>query len=333
MRAWWYEESGSVDVLQFSDIADLEPDAGEVRIRVAYSMTNPTDAKRRETGRDLTLFKRIVPNNDGSGVIDKVGAGVDAARIGERVWIFGAQSQRPWGTAAEFSVVPSNQAIKLPDNATLAQGACLGVPAVTAHCGLFADGPLTNKTVLVSGASGRVGAYGVQLAKWAGAATVIGTAGSAEKLAYVQSLGADHTIDYNDDRLVDTLLELTNGRGVDLVLDVAFAKTIQMAPQIIAANGVITNYANDGGAMEPTLPVFRDLMQKCITMRPYAIYTLPQERRDHAYRDITTCLSSGALSHRIVGPRPIEDMPNAHELVGQGKVFGCLLIEIDGSLS
>ncbi|MDH3702911.1 MAG: NADPH:quinone reductase [Alphaproteobacteria bacterium] len=332
MDAWWYEESGPVDVLQFGSLPDLEPGKGEVRIRVAYSMINPTDVKRRETGRELALFDRIIPNNDSSGVIDKVGEGIDAARIGERVWSFGAQSRRATGTAATYTVLPSHQAIRLPDDAGLMDGACLGVPAVTAHCGLFTDGPLADKFVMVSGASGRVGAYGVQFAKWAGAATVIGTAGNEEKIAYVKSLGADHALNYNSETLTEQILEITDGRGVDHILDVAFARTIRIVPKIMAVNGVITDYANDGGAAEPTLPNFRDIMQKCITMRPYGIYSLPQHRRDHAFRDITTCLADNVLSHRIVGPVPFNEMRESHESVESGAIFGCLLVEVDGSI-
>ncbi len=333
MDAWWYEKSGPVDVLQFGSVPDPEPGRGEVRIRVAYSMINPTDVKRRETGRELKLFDRITPNNDGSGVIDKVGEGVETARIGERVWCFGAQSRRATGTAATFTMLPSHQAIRLPDNAGMMDGACLGVPAVTAHCGLFSDGPLTGKAVMVSGASGRVGAYGVQLAKWAGAATVIGTAGSDEKIAYVKSLGADHALRYDSETLADRVLEITDGRGVDHVLDVAFGRTIRIAAKIVAVNGVITDYANDGGVAEPVISNFRDIMQKCITLRPYGIYSLPQPRRDHTFRDITTCLADNVLAHRIVGPMPFSDMREAHQSVESGAVFGCLLVEVDGSIA
>lgn len=332
MRAWFYDKSGPASVMQRGELPDPQPGPGEVRVKVAWSMINPTDVKRRETGRELSLFPRIVPNNDGSGVIDRVGQGVDPARNGERVWIFGAQAGRPMGTAADYTVLPAHQAIRLPDNADLQHGACLGVPAVTAHCGLFSDGPLAGKTVLVSGAAGRVGHYGVQFARWGGAATVIGTAGSEAKLAHVKALGADHALSYRDERLAERILEITEGRGVDHVLDVAFDRTIQMAPRIIAVNGVITDYANDGGRATPTLPNFRDLMQKCITMRPYGIYSLPQAHRDHAFRDITTCLADGVLRHKIAGPMRFGQMIEAHEAVAGPEVFGCLLVEVDGSL-
>lgn len=332
MRAWWYDKPGPTDVMTFGELPDPVPGDGEVRVRVAYSMINPTDAKRRETGRELELLGRITPNNDGSGIIDRVGPGVSEDRIGERVWIFGAQSRRAMGTAAEFTLLPSHQAILLPDNASLKDGACLGVPAVTAHCGLFTDGPLSGKSVMISGASGRVGAYGVQFAKWAGAATVIGTAGAPEKVEYVRSLGADHALSYKSDDIVARVLEITAGKGVDHILDVAFGRTIQMAARIMAANGVMTDYANDGGDPSPVVPNFRDIMQKCITLRPYGIYSLPQARRDHAFRDITTCLAAGTLSHRIVGPMAFEGMRLAHDAVENGEIFGCLLVEVDGSL-
>ena len=333
MRAWFYEKAGPASVMQLGKLPDPEPGVGEVRVRIAWSMINPTDVKRRESGRGIDEFPLIVPNNDGSGVIDRVGAGVDTKRVGERVWIFGAQAGRPMGTAAEYCVLPSGQAIPLPDAASLQGGACMGVPAVTAHCGLFCDGPLAGKTVLVSGAAGRVGHYGVLLAKWGGAASVIGTAGSDEKLAHVKGIGADHALSYKSDDLADRILDITGGKGVDHVLDVAFDRTIQMAPKIVATNGVITNYANDGGRPTPTLPNFRDLMQKCITMRPFAIYSLPQARRDHAFRDITTCLAEGAFTHKIVGPMKFDQMIAAHEAVAGPDVFGCLLVEVDGTLT
>lgn len=333
MRAWWYDEAGTTDVMTFGELPDPTPAAGDVRVKVAYSMINPTDAKRRETGRELDLLGRITPNNDGSGVIDAVGDGVDESRMGERVWIFGAQSRRAMGTAAEYTILPTNQAIPLPDNADLKAGACLGVPAVTAHCGLFTDGPLSGKHVLISGASGRVGAYGVQFAKWAGAKTVIGTAGDPAKVAYVRELGADHALSYKHDDIATRVLEITDGRGVDHILDVAFGRTIQLVAEIMAPNGVLTNYANDGGDPNPTIPNFRDIMQKCITLRPYGIYSLPEARRDHAFRDITTCLAADALSHKIVGPMAFGGMREAHQAVENGEIFGCLLVEIDGSLT
>ena len=183
MRAVWYESKGpAAEVLVAGEMPDPEPGPGEVRVRIAVSSVNPTDVKRRREGRELGRFARIVPDNDGAGTIDRVGAGVPASRFGERVWVFGAQAGRPFGTAAEYTCVPARFAIPLPDNASFADGACLGVPAVTAHRCLFADGPVRDRAVLVSGGAGRVGAYAVRMAKRAGA-FVIATASSPAKLA------------------------------------------------------------------------------------------------------------------------------------------------------
>src|SRR5205807_6167566 len=176
MRAAWYERPGpAAEVLQVGEMAEPEPSPGEVRVRVALSGVNPGDTKKRGdwTGSGIP-FPRIVPHSDGAGVIDAVGDGVDASRVGQRVWVYGAQSYRPFGTAAELTVVPTEQAVELPDNVSDEVGACLGIPGITAHRAVFADGPVASKTVLVHGVLGGVGSLAAQLARWRGA-TVIGT--------------------------------------------------------------------------------------------------------------------------------------------------------------
>src|SRR5437588_6911185 len=176
MRAAWYERPGpAAEVLQVGEIAEPEPGPGEVRVRVALSGVNPGDTKKRAgwTGSGMP-FSRIVPHSDGSGVIDAVGEGVDRSRIGQRVWVYGAQSYRPFGTAAELTLVPGEQAVPLPDEVSDEIGACLGIPGITAHRALFGDGPVAGKAVLVQGVLGGVGSVAAQLARWGGA-TVIGT--------------------------------------------------------------------------------------------------------------------------------------------------------------
>jgi NADPH2:quinone reductase len=195
MRAWTYDSAGSArDVMRNVTLDMPAPGPGEVLVEVKISAVNPTDVKRRTTGRELDLFKPIIPNNDGTGVIAAVGEGVSASRIGERVWLFGAQAGRPNGTAATYTVIPSTQAIPLPDKASFTDGACVGVPAVTAWHAVLGGGPMTGKTVLVTGAGGRVGRYAVQIAAQSGA-TVIATT-RAGKFDEVSRLGAHHVIDY-----------------------------------------------------------------------------------------------------------------------------------------
>ncbi len=213
MCAAWYDRTGpAAEVLSVGDLPIPEPGPGEVRLRVIASGLNPTDVKSRVRPGSMPA-PRVIPHQDGAGVIDKVGAGVPASRVGERVWVYIVQWQRAWGTAAEYTVVPARLAVTLPGNTSFAEGACLGIPTVTAHRCLFADGPIAGQTVLVTGGAGAVGHYAVQLAKWAGA-RVIATVSSAEKAA-AAAAGADHTVNYRTGEAAKEILALTGGAGVD----------------------------------------------------------------------------------------------------------------------
>jgi NADPH2:quinone reductase len=326
MKAVWYERSGdAAEVLNVGDMPDPEPGPGEVRVKIAHSAVNPTDAKRRRIGRELARFPRIIPNNDGSGVIDAVGEDVPGERVGARVWTFGAQAMRPFGTAADYCVLPDRQAVPLPDGVPLENGACLGVPAVTAHHGLFADGDIAGKTVLVTGAAGRVGQYAVQMAKWAGA-TVIATAGSAEKVEFVRGLGADHAFNYRDDDVVAGVREITGGKGVHRIVEVAFGANVALASKLVRANGVIATYGSDA-VPEPVLP-FYSLMYAAITIRPFAIFVLPRAVQDRAFADVNRCLEDGALRHHVGARFAFDDMAAAHDAVETDAVFGTALVTV-----
>src|SRR5262245_6853247 len=273
MRAAWYERTGAAaDVLKIGDLPVPEPGPGEVRVRVVASGLNPTDVKARVRPGSMP-GPRVIPHQDGAGVIDKVGPGVPAGRVGERVWLYIVQWQREWGTAAEFTVVPARLAVTLPANTTFAEGACLGIPAVTAHRCLFADGPIGGLTVLVTGGAGAVGNYAVQLAKWAGA-TVIATVSSAEKAAVAVAAGADHTVNYRTDDAAAEILRLTGGAGVDRIVDVDFGGNVAVSARVIKTNGVVASYASMGDP-EPKLP-FYALMAKNAAVRPVLIYTMPE---------------------------------------------------------
>ena len=326
MRAWWYEKAGAADAVLQSGTRDVpEPSAGEVRVCVRRSAVNPTDAKRRERGRELGLFSLIIPNNDGSGVIDAVGDGVDATRVGERVWIFGAQAGRPMGTAADYCVVPARQARHLPDNTSFDEGACLGVPAVTAHRGCFADGPIEGKWILITGGTGRVGRYAVQMAKLAGA-KVIATAGSAAKAADLAGLGAEHVINYREEDLVGAVKDITSGAGVDRFIDVAFGVNIAHVPDLVRSNGVVTSYGSDAVA-KPEIP-FLALMYANILVRPFAIFAMPGAAQDAAFADIETWCAQGALDHFIAARFGFDQLPDAHKAIESGELTGCCLVTV-----
>src|SRR3954470_5228666 len=197
MRAARYERTGPAeDVIEITEIDTPEPGPGEVRVRVAYSGVNPTDWKSRAGATSGLSGAFQIPNQDGSGTIDAVGDGVDPSRVGERVWIYFAEWERPWGTAAEYSVVPAEQAVPLPDNASFELGASIGIPAMTAHRCLFADGPIEGRTVLVAGGAGGGGRCAIGHGRWAGAERIIATVSNHEKAQIARDAGADLTVDY-----------------------------------------------------------------------------------------------------------------------------------------
>ena len=325
MRAAWYEKTGpAAEVLQVGEMPVPEPGPSEVRVRVVASGLNPTDVKTRAGSRPMA-FPRVVPHQDGAGVIDKVGPGVPAARVGERVWMFIVQWQRPWGTAAEFTVVPATLAVTLPRNTSFAEGACLGTPGVTAHRCLFADGPVAGQTVLVTGGAGAVGHYAVQLAKWGGA-TVIATVSSREKGARASAAGADHTVNYRTGNPAAEILDLTGGAGVDRIVDVDFGANLAVSLRVIKANGTIAAYASMGDA-EPTLP-FYALMTKNVTLRPVLLYTMPERAKDEAADDIVHLVEAGRLQHQIGVRFPLARIVDAHHAQESGQVIGNIVVDV-----
>jgi NADPH2:quinone reductase len=302
-----------------------------VRVNVALSGINPSDTKGRGTWRGQTAmpFPRIIPHQDGSGVIDAVGADVPASRVGERVWLYEAQRGRAFGTAAEYVVLPSAHAVRLPDGVSFIDAACLGVPAMTAHRCLFADGPIEGKTVLVTGAAGGVGQYAVQLAKWGGA-TVIATVSSAEKAELARSIGAGHVINYREEDVAGRVQEITGGAGVDRIVEVAFGANLPASVQALKTNGVIATYSSDADPT-PTIP-FGQFLSKDITVRFVLVYVMGDAAHQEAIKDITTALEAGLL-HTVAAQRfSLDAIVAAHEAVETGHTAGKVLIDLHSDL-
>ena len=326
MQAAWYEQTGAAkDVLKTGEIDKPEPGKGEVRVKIHCSGVNPSDTKGRSGWEGMEMqFERIIPHNDGAGVIDAVGDGVDSSRVGERVWLYETQLGRPFGTAAEYAVLPSEQAVTLPDNTSFAEGACLGVPAMTAHYCVFADGAIEGKTVLVAGGTGAVGNYAVQLAKWGGA-KVIATVGSDEKKAIAVDSGADEAINYKSEDVADRVNKITNCEGVDRIIEVAFATNLKVNQEIIKHNGAIATYSS-GESNNPQVP-FLPFLLKNTLVRFVLVYAMPKQAHQAAARDITTCLEQGVLKHLIAQQLPLSEIVAAHEAVEKGEAIGNVVIE------
>jgi NADPH:quinone reductase len=323
MRAALYDRHGAAgDVLRVEDVPRPEPGPGEVRVRVEFSGVNPTDWKSRSgaTPRPMDGFQ--IPHHDGAGVIDAVGAGVDPGRIGQRVWLWLAAAGRRWGTAAEWSVVPEHAAVPLPDGASAELGATLGVPAVTAHRCLFADGPLDGKTVLVAGGAGAVGHFAIELAKHAGA-HVITTVSGPQKAELAAKAGADLVVNYRQPGATEQISSFAGEKGVDHVVEVALGANLQLDLAVIRPGARIVTYAAE--AADPVLPV-RACMSANVVLRFVLLYGVPPEALRQAASDITAALADGALTELPVTRFPLDEIAAAQDAVESGAVGKVLVM-------
>jgi NADPH2:quinone reductase len=326
MKAAFYDRNGPADeVLQVAELPMPAPAPGEVLVRVKASGVNPSDVKSRAGLRARVPYPRVVPHSDGAGVIEAIGAGIDPARVGERVWLWNGQWQRPFGTAAEYIALPSFQAPHLPDGVPYEAGACLGIPAMTAHRCVFADGPVAGQTILVTGGAGAVGHYAIQLARWGGA-KVIATVSRADKAAHAKAAGADHIVNYKTEDVTDAVKDFTKGQGADRAIEVEFGGNLQTTLACLKTNGVIAAYASSA-AMEPKLP-FYPMMFQGITLRMVLVYVLPEAARHQSIQDINQALVQGALVHGIAETYPLERIAAAHKAVESGTAIGNVVVTI-----
>ena len=328
MRAAWFDSFGSAkDVLQVGEQQTPVAGVGEVLVRLATSGVNPSDVKKRAGSFPNLLDDGfVIPNSDGAGIVEAVGDDVDAGRVGERVWIYQAQYGRRFGTAAEYVAIDARRAPKLPDAASFEIGACLGIPVMTAHRCVFADGDVAGQTILVTGGAGRVGHYAVQWASRAGA-TVVATASNDEDRESCLSAGAHHVVNHRSDNVAAEIMAVTHGALIDRIVDVEFGGNLPTSVEVLRIGGTIATYASTH-VPEPTLPFFQ-MMYKDITIRCVIVYAMPEAAKDHAIADIDTALSASALQHRIAHTLPLDQIVESNELVEQGSIRGAVVLSID----
>jgi NADPH2:quinone reductase len=310
MRAAWYEKQGPArEVLTVGEMPDPTPGPGEVRIRIAASGINPGDIKKRQDSFGIGMpYPRIIPHSDGAGRIDKVGEGVPSEWIGRSVWCYGAQSYRPFGTAAEFTVIPVEKVAPLPENVPPEQGACLGIPGITAHQAVYVAGPVDGRTVLVQGAGGSVGLCAVQLAR-RGGAHVVGTVRSSSEEETARNAGA-HEVLRSDQEFRARLTELAPG-GVDHVVEVAFGANIEADVELLKMGGSITTYATDNAT--PKIP-FWQMVFKNIRIFFLGSDDFPVDAKISASRDLNAALEAGWSGFKIAERIPLSEIARAHEL-------------------
>jgi NADPH:quinone reductase len=324
MKAAWYEKQGTArDVLVVGDMDDPQPLAGEVRIHVAFSGVNPGDVKKREDAFGVGMpYPRVIPHSDGSGTVDAVGEGVSREWIGRRVWCYGAQSYRPFGTAAEYTVVPLMQVAQLPEGVPLEQGACLGIPGITAHRNVHVAGSVKGQTVLVQGGAGAVGACAVQLAHRAGARVIASCRAEADKQIAARA-GADEVLLTNGN-LAQRIRTLAPD-GVHHIVEVAFGANIKTDTEVLAQGGSIATYATN--TPMPETPVWQLVF---VNARLFFVGSddVPTEAKIEATRDINAALQAGWKGLDIAEIVPLEQIARAHELVEHPAKPGRVIVAI-----
>jgi NADPH2:quinone reductase len=338
MRAIEYSKTGPADVLTLVDRNSPTPGPDEVVVRMAVSAVNPTDWKARAgSGNGATLPRPQVPNQDGAGTIDSVGAGVTSFAVGDRVWVWDAAYQRADGTAQELALLPIAQVVELPEAVSFDVGASLGIPALTAHRALTAreDGPdelgpgtLDGTTVLVAGGAGAVGHAAIQLAVWAGA-TVLSTVSSDEKSALASAAGAHHVINYKAEDVAARVHEIAP-HGVDIVVEVNALANLELDLDLLAMRGTISIYGGNG-TDRPALPV-RAAMVKNARLQFLMTYTTTREQKAAAIRSVNAAAAAGVLGVGVEHGLPLRRFPldrtaDAHRAV-EKDVIGKVLIDV-----
>jgi NADPH:quinone reductase-like Zn-dependent oxidoreductase len=328
MRAACFESFGPAQkVIIVGERPRPSPGTGEVLVRLRTSGVNPSDVKKRAGSfPNLLADGYVIPNSDGAGVIEAVGAGVASERVGERVWVYQAQYGRRFGTAAEYVALDECRAVRLPDNASFEIGACLGIPVMTAHRCVFADGPVDGRVVLVTGGAGRVGYYAVQWAKSAGA-KVIASASTSEDEQACRAIGADHVINHREAGWGRRVKELNGGVPIDRVVDVEFGANLTEVLDCIRIGGTIATYSSTQ-VREPKLPFYR-MMYLDLTVRLVIVYAMPEPAKEQATADITRFLTEERLQHRVASVVPLGELAHASELIEQGGVRGCVVVNVE----
>jgi len=329
MRAVWYDKQGPArEVLRFGERPTPSPGRNEALIRVHASGVNPSDAGMRRGGGGQMAYPLIVPHSDGAGVVEAVGPGAPPRLIGQRVWFYnGQRNGRAFGSGAEYIELDVDLISPLPDEVSFAEGATLGIPAMTAHVALFRQGPVQGKVVLVTGGAGAVGHYAVQLAHWAGA-TVIATVSSQDKAERARAGGADFAIDYRREDVAARIREITRdfagGPGVHHVVDVDFGGNLAATLPSLRNDGSIAFYASRGGAASEVAG--GELMRRNLSLTGVLLPNSPHEARRRAQADITQWISTGPRMLSVASTHPLEDAASAHEAVERGDKVGTVVV-------
>ena len=325
MRAAWYTELCDPTVLIVGERDTPEPGPGEVRVKLVTSGVNPSDWKSRKRGRDGAMpFPAIIPHSDGAGTVDAVGAGVDAARIGRRVWVMNGQWKRPFGTAAEYICQQDKYVVDLPDGADFAEAACFGIPFLTAWRAVMYDGPVAGKTILVSGGAGAVGHHAIQVAK-ANGARVLTTISSDAKAEYAKAAGADEAINYRTEDVGKRVQALTDGLGADRIVELNISANAPLYDRILAPRGVAVIYGTQDLVAQVPAQAF---IPRGAELKWFIVYELFDEHREAGIAALNKMLADGTLKTTVAARLPLDDIQAAHMMVEKAGHMGNVVLDI-----
>jgi len=327
MKAISFAEFGPANqVLEVSEWPTPEPGPGEVLVKLHTTGVNPSDVKKRAGGfPNLLDDGPVIPHSDGAGVIEGVGSGVPNSRIGERVFVYQAQHARLHGTAADYVAIDTLRAPGLPDNTAFDVGACVGIPILTAHRCVFADGDVADQWVLVTGGAGRVGHYAIQLAQRAGARVIATASNEADALA-CREAGAEYVVNHREPGWGRQVVEQLGGSQMDRAIDVEFGANLPELLDCLRTGATIATYSSTV-VPEPSLP-FRTMMFMDLTVRMVIVYAMPETAKAQAVADTQALLAQGGLRHRIAQTLPFSEMARAHEIIEEGSVRGCVVVTL-----
>ncbi len=332
MRAAFYTRTGPArHVLEVGEQPDPEPGRSEVLVALHASGINPADVKRRAGWLGAQMdHPLVIPHADGAGVIEAVGDGIDAARVGERVWLWNAQggygeAGRAFGTAAEKIALPAEQAVPLPEALDFREGACLGVPAMTAYLAIFGDGEVAGKTVLIQGAGGGVGLFAAQFALHAGA-HVLATAGHDGRASLVREAGIETILDRHAEDLAEQILAATDGRGVDRIVEVDFGANLPVTAKVLANGGVVASYSSSTDPT-PTVPYYA-FAARGASVRFVQGFRVPLALRPPGQALIAQMTAAGQLRIPIGLSLPLDQIAEAHQAVETGQSVGQTVLDI-----
>ena len=327
MKAISFAEFGPANqVLKEDEWPTPDPGPGEVLVKLHTTGVNPSDVKKRAGGfPNLLDDGPVIPHSDGAGVIEGVGSGVPTSRIGERVFVYQAQYARLHGTAAEYVAIDALRAPILPDNTAFEVGACVGIPMLTAHRCVFADGDVADQWVLVTGGAGRVGHYAVQFAQRAGARVIATASNEADALA-CREAGAEHVVNHREPGWGKQVIDQLGGSQIDRAIDVEFGANLPELLDCLRTGATIATYSSTV-VPEPSLP-FRTMMFMDLTVRMIIVYAMPETAKAQAVADTQALLAEGGLRHRIAETLPFAEMGRAHEIIEEGSVRGCVVVTL-----